>query len=91
MTIAYIAIGAHLALRAFGGRFDPDVWEGEIGYYDAVIQHAEDLDEAGEEWGDGVWAYEVAEPFGQAYGEAILEAGYVLPAAPFIARAVGRE
>jgi hypothetical protein len=75
--VAFMAIGAAAAIeklehdkrRALIEHFD-----GQIGIIDDVIRHAGTLSTIFDELEDGfpgVWAYEVAEPFGQRYVEAL--------------------
>lgn len=78
LTIAFLAMGAKTALDKRGGLGEDqvDVFEGEIGFIRAVIDHAPMLDE---EWRraserfHGVFAYEIAEPFGEECAEAYLD------------------
>ena len=77
LDIAYMAIGAGAALE----RLDHDKRQalvdhcgGQLAIINEVIQHAETLSRIFDELEDGfpgVWAYEVAEPFGQRYVEAL--------------------
>lgn len=78
LTIAFLAMGAKTALDKRGGLGEDqvDVFEGELGFVRAVIDHAPMLDE---EWRrasarfHGVFAYEIAEPFGEECAEAYLD------------------
>ena len=70
LTIAYLAVGAARELDKRGGLTDAqaDAFEGELGFIGAVIEHA-DMIEAeyatrAHRYG-GVFAYEVAEEFGE--------------------------
>lgn len=83
LTIAYIATGAMDALRECSS-VELDVFNGELGFIGAAINHAllvdtvsELFDEAGEH--PGVFAYEVAFPFGQAIARAMIAAGNADP------------
>jgi hypothetical protein len=83
LTLSYVAIGAHAAVRA-AGRATPahalDQFEGELGLIGAVAEKALMLDRVAD-WFDardghtGVFSYEVAEPFGTAYANALLSEG----------------
>lgn len=73
MTIAYIAIGVKHVLDTYGGPLDTvvDNSGGELGFITPIVQHAAMLDEMGREAAGahglaGVFAYEVALPFGEA-------------------------
>lgn len=74
LTVAYIAIGAEQALRESPALFNPDDWNGQLGFIGEAIEWAAMLDRMGDEYEDfsGVWAYEVAEEFGLRYGRALL-------------------
>jgi len=82
LTIAYIAIGARDALDNLKGRDHDRVTGasegtgGEMNVTEEVIEHALELDiaaDAAAERGElvGCFLYEVAEPFGKAYVEAL--------------------
>jgi hypothetical protein len=76
LTIAYMAIGAYSALREFQAKHasaNLDKFEGELGYIGKVTQHANLLDDlAGTADLSGVFAYEVAQPFGEEFGRGLL-------------------
>ena len=79
LDIAYIAIGAKRALAEWReGPSAPFPFEGELAYIEACIEQAPALQRAWEavqdRW-DCVWCYEVAEPFGLAYGRHLLQGG----------------
>lgn len=86
-TVAFIAIGAHEALRkarhiSGSGRLTYravdlayERHEGQLGFISEVISHALHLDQLAEEAGHrlaGCFAYEVAEPFGETYADALI-------------------
>jgi len=76
LTIAYVAIGARTALTA-AQNADPklniDRFNGEMGYIDRVIGWADQLDQLADGRDlTGVFAYEVAEEFGEKFGLALL-------------------
>lgn len=79
LDIAYIAIGAKQALVDAAGHHACDArFDGELGYIQACIDHAGLLDRVYEEQNGefpGVWCYEVAEPFGHAYGKHLQQGG----------------
>lgn len=72
LTIAYIAMGAHEAIREHPEGCLPDAvadaYSGQLGFIDACIDHALMLDRAWDSTGGGnaTFAYDVAEPFGEA-------------------------
>lgn len=76
LDLAYVAIGAVTAWNTCNG---PDRWKGE-GQLDYITRCTDPmiLDYLQETWDevenkyDGVWAYEVCEPFGEQYGAALL-------------------
>lgn len=82
LTTAYIAIGAKAALDAVhdeaGGPMNVnlDRFSGELGYIAECIHHARLVDTigTGDECADyvGVHCYEIAAPFGEQYGAALL-------------------
>ncbi|MBN3777042.1 hypothetical protein G3O06_05600 [Burkholderia sp. Ac-20345] len=83
LTVAYLAIGARDVLResrASNSMVDLDPFGGETGFIDEVIGHALFVDLIGD-WFDvngehpGVFAYEVAEPFGDAIARAMIADG----------------
>lgn len=79
LDIAYIAIGAKRALAEWReGAPAPFPFEGELAYIEACIEQAPALQRAWEavqdRW-DFVWCYQVAEPFGLAYGRHLLQGG----------------
>lgn len=87
LTCAYVAIGAKEALAGYlQGRVARMPGEmSEQDYIEAVIEHAPMLDGMFErDYPDGlsgVFVYEVAEPFGTAYGNWFLTEGYAQDAA----------
>lgn len=72
LTIAYIAIGAKTALKKAqerGNGPNMDRFGGELGFFDAAIEHALLLDRLADDQDlDGCFSYEVAEPFGERVG-----------------------
>lgn len=78
LDVAYIAIGARQALDKSAIGYSEMPFEGELAYIQACIDQAPLL---GKAWQDcsnefpGVWCYEVAEPFGQAFGRHLLLRG----------------
>lgn len=81
LTIAYIAIGVEHALQAFHleNPFDEAVsGSGQLEVIDSVIRHALMLDTLAdavdrEDGFIGVFLYEVAEPFGNAYTQGLID------------------
>ena len=79
LDIAYIAMGARQALADWrDGPPKAFPFDGELAYFEACIEQAPALQRSWESvqdrW-DFVWCYEVAEPFGLAYGTHLLEGG----------------
>jgi len=79
LTIAYIASGARDALRQ-ASSVDLDVFDGELGFIGAAIDHAMFVDTVSDMFDaagghPGVFAYEVAAPFGMAIARAMIAAG----------------
>lgn len=77
LTMAYIGIGAKEALRECPS-VDLDLFDGELGFIGAAINHALFVDTVSDLFaGDhpGVFAYEVAAPFGMAMARAMIAAG----------------
>lgn len=79
LDVAYIALGAKQALiDAADDVGDSGADGGELEYVQACIDHAPLLDQV---WREvvgtfpGVWCYEVAEPFGYAFGQHIRRGG----------------
>jgi hypothetical protein len=78
LTIAYIAIGARDVLREKS--IDLDAFNGELGFIEAVTDHAFFVDAVGD-WFDAngghpsVFAYEVTTPFGAEIARAMIAAG----------------
>ncbi len=75
LTIAYLAMGAKAALMRHNG-LPEGYCGGEIEFIGAVTEHAKLLDEAflthfGGQGFPGVYAYEIVEPFGEAWAEAM--------------------
>lgn len=82
LTIAYIAIGARGGLRESSSSIDLDLFEGELGFIGAATKHALFVDTVSDLFsatGDhpGVFAYDVASPFGMAIARAMICAGNV--------------
>ena len=90
LTIAYIAKGAGDFIRDLkAGQIDgypadaelaAGAWEGELEFMDAVVSHALELDRRADVIDQsggfmGVFAYEVAEPFGYGFAKALHVAG----------------
>ena len=77
LTIAYLAMGAKTALDKRNGLGDRvDEFEGELGFISSVISFAPMLDaefERARERFCGVFAYEIAEPFGERCAEEYLD------------------
>ena len=73
LDIAYIAIGAKQALADSEARHSGiSTFEGELGYVQSCIDQAGVLDRVWQEVEGafpGIWCYEVAEPFGYAFGK----------------------
>lgn len=83
LDLAYLAIGAKQALVECGGVSRCDRFEGELDFIQACIGQVGCLDRAWQGLGEpfpGVWCYEVAEPFGYAYGTHLLQGGKSLDA-----------
>lgn len=80
LTIAYVAMGARTTLEdesPNATRMDPDDWDGDMGFIGAAIEPAVFLDRVADYFDEreghpGVWLYEVAEPFGEAFARALL-------------------
>jgi len=89
LTIAYVAIGAIEAIRRQPGSAlshqDADRYGGQLGFIDAIISHAWRLDAEANclvQQGNalsGVFVYEVAEPFGERYAQALISDPSVQP------------
>ena len=86
LTVAYIALGAMKAWDEASNKArdsTSDRYSGQSGYISAVISHAHELDMLAyqhEEEFSGVFAYDVAEPFGYEYGTALIrDADYSSP------------
>lgn len=78
LDVAYIAIGAKQALDKSGAPYERVPFQGELGYVQACIDQAELLARAWQTCSavfSGVWCYEVAEPFGVAFGKHLLAGG----------------
>lgn len=78
LDIAYIAIGAKQALDTCGAPYAKVPFQGELGYVQACIEQSELLAQAWRTCSEvfpGVWCYEVAEPFGVAFGKHLLAGG----------------
>ena len=84
LTVAYVAIGAIDALDRDGERpireqkYNADDWDGQMGFIEAVTNHALLLDQLAdlvdEQGGfNGVFLYEVAQEFGEQFGLALLD------------------
>ncbi|UIF89182.1 hypothetical protein KAF44_29780 (plasmid) [Cupriavidus necator] len=83
LTIAYIASGARDALRECSS-IELGMFDGELGFIGAAINHALFVDTVSDLFdatGDhpGVFAYEVASPFGLAIARAMIAAGNTDP------------
>jgi hypothetical protein len=73
LTIAYIAIGAIAAWEKHQDKWNPNKWEGQLGFISNVIAPALELDRMGDANPiNGVFVYEIAETFGYDYAEALL-------------------
>jgi hypothetical protein len=76
LTIAYLAIGAVTAIKNVYGYLPSEVCDahgGELGFIQAVIGHALMLDRLGDDRDlNGVFVYEVAEPFGERCAAALI-------------------
>ncbi|MEN1957413.1 hypothetical protein [Luteimonas changyuni] len=80
LDAAYIAIGAKHALDRSVRGYSDMPFEGECSYVRACIDQAPLLARAWEGCNGafpGVWCYEVAEPFGRAFGKHLLAGGAV--------------
>ena len=79
LDIAYIALGARRALAASPhAGAGLATCQGELGFVQACICHAGLFDRYWHALADGfpgVWCYEVAEPFGEAFGWHLLAGG----------------
>jgi len=79
LDIAYIAIGAQRAFAAASAaNARQGTFEGELGFIEACISHADMLDrfwQLQDGGFPGVWCYDVAEPFGEAFGHHLLTGG----------------
>jgi hypothetical protein len=79
LDVAYIAIGARQALAGpLGAHKSTPGFEGELSYVQACIDQAGLLGCAWDEYAGafpGVWCYDVAEPFGHAFGKHLQEGG----------------
>lgn len=74
LDIAFAAIGAHQAWGEASSEAR-ERFEGQLAFVGEVISNAQNLADVWETHEDnfaGVWAYDVAEAFGQQYGRAIL-------------------
>lgn len=81
LTIAYIAIGAHQAIRESPNGMLPydvcDKYEGQMNFIEEIIAPARLLDRIADEIASKgamnyVFLYEVAEPFGYQYAQALI-------------------
>lgn len=75
LTVAYIAKGAAQTLRDDDEKlYNPDDWEGELGFIGQAIEPALMLDRVAAKMDGhpGVWVYEVAETFGERYAMEML-------------------
>lgn len=82
LTIAYIAKGVADIIAGLPGNKLPDAvsesYGGELNFMQAVVDHALMLDRMADEYGgelDGVFVYEIAEPFGVGYAAALIGGG----------------
>ncbi|KOQ77995.1 hypothetical protein ABW45_08165 [Stenotrophomonas maltophilia] len=84
LDIAYIAIGARQALAdSSAGHSAISGFEGGLDYVQACIDQASLLHRVWQEVEGtfpGVWCYEVAEPFGYAFGKHLQLGGYLVDA-----------
>jgi len=92
-TIAYVAIGAHDAIKECPRGVIPESvavqHDGELGFIEAVIKHALLLDRMADAKNNElscVFCYEIAEEFGHAYAKALINANGTTPSAEDIAR-----
>lgn len=77
LTIAYLAIGAASAINARGSLPSAvsDAFGGQLGFIEDVTDHALMLDTMADDLAndmDGVFLYEIAEPFGEEYAERLI-------------------
>lgn len=83
LTLAYVAIGAHTSLVVDSLQpiqkqlYRANDWDGQMGFIEAVTNHALLLDQladlvGGESGFTGVFLYDVAMPFGLEFGNALL-------------------
>lgn len=83
LTIAYLAIGAHTALREAiekTQQFKAIVEGGELEFIDKVIGEAQRVDDAFIVYDGrfaGIFCYDIAEPYGEWYAQRIMEQGDV--------------
>ncbi|MBB6600307.1 hypothetical protein [Luteimonas sp. MC1825] len=91
LDVAYIAIGAKRVLDRSALGYSKMPFQGEWAYVQACIDQAERL---GREWQacskvfPGRWCYEVAEPFGMAFGRHLLAGGSLDQAACILDRII---
>lgn len=91
LDVAYIAIGAKRVLDKSGASYSKMPFQGEWAYVQTCIDQAERL---GQEWQacstvfPGRWCYEVAEPFGMAFGRHLIAGGTIDQAACILDRIV---
>lgn len=88
LTIAYVAIGAETHWRSRGNLDRSAMSEeygGQLGFIDAVIEHAAILDRManGREL-DAVFAYDIAEQFGNRFARALFDGEDVLYRTPAV-------
>lgn len=86
LDVAYIAIGAKQVLDKSLTPYSDMPFKGERGYIQACIDQVDLLGRTWQECSEmfpGLWCYEVAEPFGQAFGRHLL-AGRSVDLAPAI-------
>jgi hypothetical protein len=69
LTIAYMASGVRTALQKHSAL--PPGYDAEIELFDACLKHAQLVEDSVPEEPFGVFVYEVAEPFGELYVEAL--------------------
>ncbi|MEY2117095.1 hypothetical protein [Rhodanobacter sp. FW106-PBR-R2A-1-13] len=80
LTIAYIALGAATALTAHRAKGGELIGGGELELIAELIRHAPMLDRLAEGKDfDGVYYYEVAEPFGKQVAERMVDGDYLSP------------
>ncbi len=91
-TVAFMSIGADAEMRSWaknsGSSYiypDMDGFSGHIGFMDELLRHAMLVDQVGDYLSEhnlhnGVFAYDIAEPFGALLAEQMLETGEAVDA-----------